>query len=128
MEYEFLCMLIDADRDDHEFFRIALMKTQKKVKCLYFYNCLEADLYLITPGSDIPNFIFVDTYDPVLNEEYCLSNIKEWKSVLPASIIIYSAFLSAKLFTELKRAGIQAFLMKTITIADLVSQLDEIIV
>jgi CheY-like chemotaxis protein len=105
------CLLVDDDLDDQEVFLMTLEKINKNILCLTANNGVEA-LSLLTPGSFVPDYIFLDVNMPKMNGIECLRNIKELTHLNTCKIFMYSTTSETSVLEKSKKLGATDFIVK----------------
>jgi CheY-like chemotaxis protein len=123
MENVVQCLLIDDDKEDQEFFMMALEILDPKIIGLTINGCVDAIETLTTDPSLVPDFIFLDMNMPKLSGIDCLSEIQKLPHLLNTRVIILSSNLNEIHMGICKELGATAYLVKAATLNELVETL-----
>jgi CheY-like chemotaxis protein len=84
-----VCLLIDDDNDDHEFFQEAADALDCNVELFHAKSGAEA-LSLLAKAETLPDFIFLDLNMPAMNGQQCLLKIKADPRLAKIPVVMYS--------------------------------------
>ncbi len=107
-------LIVDDDDEDKEFFREALQQVDASVICLEAADGLEALKILQTPGSELPDLIFLDLNMPRMGGKQCLAEIKKARHLCHLPVIIYTTSKRVEHRAEMKALGAAYFITKPI--------------
>lgn len=128
MKSEILCIIIDQDQDDSFIFGIAVDGIHRAIRCIYYTNCVDVDLYLHSPGAQKPRYIFLDPYHPATDHKGCLSNARKWYVDDKITVVIFATPALIPLFKAYMDLGIKHFLAKPTSVSDFTTSLAAIII
>ena len=123
----FVCLLIDDDSDDHEFFEMALRPMQSDVQCVCMGDCTKAIEHLRNGIIAPPKLIFIDINMPRMNGMQCLAKIKAEHFLAEIPIYMYSTSAEPAIVNECINMGASGFLKKEVSIAALETKISEIL-
>ncbi len=109
---------IDNDRDDIDFFAMALNRLSAAVSYILFTDAGEA-LQILVTGETPPDIIFLDLNMPVINGHEFLSKLKTIESLQDITVIILSTSSDAHTIQQLKNEGATDFITKPSGIKEL---------
>jgi DNA-binding response OmpR family regulator len=124
MKRERICLLIDDDLDDQEFFAIALTRVNNNFKCELSASGTEAIKKLNDTTLPVPDFIFLDLNMPKMNGKECLREIKSFEHLNHIPVVIYSTSSLKTDVSETKLLGASEFITKPFSMNELVAVLD----
>jgi CheY-like chemotaxis protein len=107
-----ICLLVEDDPDDQEFFLDALHKVSQNTGCYAVSNGEEA-LTTLLQDHFYPDYIFTDINMPRMNGFEFLTILKGIEKFRDIPIIIYSSDSSEEQLQKAKRLGATAFYSKT---------------
>jgi DNA-binding response OmpR family regulator len=125
MQKEIICMLIDDDSDDHEFFELALQELDIPVTCITANNGAEG-LHRLSDESFVPDYIFLDLNMPLMNGKQCLAEIRKIDRLAVVPVIIYSTSHEHKDMVETRMLRADSYLVKPTQISVLKQRLEEL--
>jgi CheY-like chemotaxis protein len=76
MKEQRIVYMIDDDIEDQEIFLEILGEIDVSIKCLNFFNGSDALDQLLSKGTILPDFIFIDLNMPVMNGYEFLKEVK----------------------------------------------------
>jgi CheY-like chemotaxis protein len=118
-----ICLLIDDDMDDQEFFTLALDQLDESFQCETAQNGHDALTMLRNKKAMLPDYIFLDLNMPRMNGLECLKEIKKISHLNHIPVIIYStSSLKTDIF-ETRKHGAAAFITKPYSLIDLTETL-----
>ena len=120
-------LLIDDDRDDHEFFMEALQEIDSSITCTAFFDGEQALGQLKNVGSEVPDLIILDTNMPKLNGKQILAELKRIPYLKEVPVVMYSTFFSERDNIELTNLGAMHYLAKPSKFEEFRSSLKEIL-
>lgn len=112
MTYYKKLLLIDDDRDDHEFFLEAINEIDSSITCTTYFDGEQALGQLRNNGNDLPDLIILDTNMPKLNGKQILAELKRIPNVKEVPVVMYSTFFSERDDIELRNLGAVHYLSK----------------
>jgi DNA-binding NtrC family response regulator len=113
-----VCLVIDDDPDDIEFFKIAVSKLSLPIEVIAFTDCNLATEKLLNSEID-PHFIMLDSRFNATNGHECLEKIKTKLNIKEIPVIIITGGISAMEETQYADAGVYKSLTKPNTIPEL---------
>ena len=120
-------VLIDDDKDDHEFFLEAIHDIDNSLTC----NCLldgeEALKLLRENKKNLPDLIILDTNMPRVNGRQILVELKSDPSLQSIPVVMYSTFFSDRDNEEFAKLGAVHYLAKPSKFGDFQNSLKEIL-
>ena len=120
-------LLIDDDRDDHEFFLEAIQEIDSSITCTAFFDGEQALGQLRNNGSEAPDLIILDTNMPKLNGKQILAELKRIPNLKEVPVVMYSTFFSDRDNIELTNLGAMHYLSKPSKFEEFRSSLKEIL-
>ncbi|MCW3105085.1 MAG: response regulator receiver protein [Bacteroidetes bacterium] len=120
-----ICLLIDDDNDDHEFFTEAVESLNCKVELLHAMSGKEALSMLEKMEKRVPDFIFLDLNMPAMNGLQCLKKMKADERLKNIPVIMYSTSSSESDISTAIAGGATAYVIKPSSISTLVSGLQQ---
>ncbi len=115
-------LLIDDDKDEHDFFLEALSRVDGSV-CIYAEST-DKGLAILTDIT--PDFIFVDVNMPRSNGLECLRMIKKIKKLDAVPVFIYSTSVDEEIYTKAHLYGAAGCIKKPLRTEILTDQLKTI--
>ena len=112
MTYYKKLLLIDDDRDDHEFFLEAINEIDSSITCTTYFDGEQALGQLRNNGHEVPDLIILDTNMPKLNGKQILAELKRIPNVKEVPVVMYSTFFSERDDIELRNLGAVHYLSK----------------
>ena len=123
----YTCLLIDDDRDDHEFFEMALKPKQSEVTCICIDDSIKALERLKNGTIAAPKLIFLDINMPRMNGIQCLAEIKAETRLRDIPVYMYSTSAEPAIVNECLNKGAAGFLKKEASIPDLENKISKIL-
>lgn len=123
----YTCLLIDDDRDDHEFFEMALRGRASELQCVCMDDCIQALKRLKDGTIAAPRLIFIDINMPRMNGIQCLAEIKAESHLRDIPVYMYSTSAEPAIVSECMSIGAAGFLKKEVSISDLESKISQIL-
>jgi DNA-binding response OmpR family regulator len=120
-------LLIDDDRDDHEFFMEALHEIDGSITCTAFFDGEHALGQLKKVGGEVPDLIILDTNLPKLNGKQILAELKRIPNLKEIPVVMYSTFFSERDNIELTNLGAMHYLAKPSKFEEFRSSLKELL-
>jgi len=120
-----ICMLIDDDNDDHEFFTEAVDSLNCEVELLHALSGKEALSILEKMDKRVPDFIFLDLNMPAMNGLQCLKKMKEDERLKNIPVIMYSTSSAESDINASMSGGATAYVVKPSSISTLVNGLKQ---
>jgi len=120
-------LLIDDDRDDHEFFMEALHEIDSSITCTAFFDGEQALGRLKNIASEVPDLIILDTNMPKLNGKQILAELKRIPNLKEVPVVMYSTFFSERDNIELTNLGAMHYLAKPSKFDEFRSSLKELL-
>ncbi len=117
-------MIIDDDKDDRFFFRLAIKSIPGFTVSLEGYNGEDA-LLKLENAAELPDFIFLDINMPRVNGLECLIELKRHEKFKTIPVIMYSTFFSEQSIGEFYALGAAGYLDKPTDISKLPAQILE---
>jgi PleD family two-component response regulator len=112
-----ICLLIDDDKDDQEFFNHALQKVSPNTRLVVAGDAMEAVKLL---REEIPpDYIFLDLYLPGIDGYEFLLQLKRDIKHRRIPVIIYSTLDDPAQITRTKKLGASDFFTKTYKLYEL---------
>ena len=127
MTYYKKLLLIDDDRDDHEFFLEAINEIDSTITCKTFFDGEQALGQLRNSVDEIPDLIILDTNMPKLNGKQILAELKRIPNIKEVPVIMYSTIFSERDNIELRDLGASHYLSKPSKFEDFRSSLAELL-
>jgi CheY-like chemotaxis protein len=119
------CFLIDDDRDDREFFSLALESVDRDITCKMCGDPYEA-LEKLENEDYCPDLIFLDMRMPRMNGMECLGQLRKSKKLKDISTVLYSSTDSEYGSEIAKKSGANYFFTKPASILELSKTLEEV--
>lgn len=116
----------DDDVDDCELVVEALEKIDPRIECQMVSDGRQA-LSMLTEGSVLPDYIFLDVNMPVMDGKHCLIELKKDDRLKEIPVVIYSTSQNENEIRELYEIGAQEYLKKPTSFSDLCFSLKEVI-
>jgi len=116
------CFLVDDDPEEIEIFRLALEELDIRVTCSSFTNCREA-LKALIRQEVVPDCIFLDLYMGPMSGKECLNLMINTEIIAQVPTVMLSGSRNEPEIQELKKLGVQEFIVKSLTISGLSQQL-----
>src|SRR4051812_21151705 len=116
-------LMINSNAKERDIFSFALNDLRLSYTCRFAVNTKEAIKLL---GNIIPDYIFIDFYEPKLDRLVFLRKIKKLDCFKNTPVIAFTDVNSGKSTEKVLRAGALMCVNKTNTIADLISTLKNI--
>jgi CheY-like chemotaxis protein len=123
----YTCLLIDDDRDDHEFFEMALRLKQSELRCICIDDGIKALERLKNGTIGSPKLIFIDINMPRMNGMQCLAEIKAETHLRDIPVYMYSTSAEPAIVDECLNMGAAGFLKKEVSIPDLENKISQIL-
>ena len=92
-------LLIDDDRDDHEFFMEALQEIDSSITCTAFFDGEQALGRLKSNTTEVPDLIILDTNMPKLNGKQILAELKRIPNLKGVPVVMYSTFFGLFMYS-----------------------------
>jgi DNA-binding response OmpR family regulator len=127
MTYYKKLLLIDDDRDDHEFFLEAISEIDSSITCTAFFDGEQALGQLRNNGNEIPDLIILDTNMPKLTGKQILAELKRIPNIKEVPVVMYSTFFSERDNVELTNLGAMHYLSKPSKFEEFRSSLEELL-
>ncbi|HEX6223708.1 MAG TPA: response regulator [Chryseolinea sp.] len=127
MTYYKKLLLIDDDRDDHEFFLEAINEIDSTITCKTFFDGEQALGQLRNTIDEIPDLIILDTNMPKLNGKQILAELKRIPNIKEVPVIMYSTIFSERDNIELRDLGARHYLSKPSKFEEFRSSLAELL-
>ncbi|MCW3071937.1 MAG: response regulator receiver protein [Bacteroidetes bacterium] len=118
-----ICLLIDDDNDDHEFFTEAVEALNCKVELIHARSGREALSLLEKMSKHFPDFIFLDLNMPAMNGMECLRKIKADARLKDIPVVMYSTSSNSNDISTSMANGAIDYVIKPSSISTLVSSL-----
>src|SRR5688572_8962846 len=109
-KYSYKIYLADDDADDRELFQEAIRETTPQSSILTFNDGNKLIEYLGSPGSPVPDIIFLDINMPVKNGKECLSDIRKTPRFNHIPVIIFSTSLDNRDINDTFMNGANLFI------------------
>lgn len=120
------CLLVDDDRDDREFFCMAVEEMGLPVECLMAEGGQEA-LDMLHDLKSLPDYVFMDMNMPRMSGIECLERIRSDIKLKELRVIMFSTSSDKTIVQRTTDAGANSFLTKPIHLKDLSASLSQII-
>jgi CheY-like chemotaxis protein len=120
-------LLVDDDIDDQQIFTEALETVDPSIKLIIASNGLEALQLLNTPGSILPDMIFLDLNMPMMNGKEFLRELKKTEGFDKIPVIIYTTSSRPEDREQSLNLGAADFLVKPNNYRSLCEQLKNIL-
>lgn len=120
-----VCMLIDDDNDDHDFFQEALKELEFKVKLIQATNGVEALQILNEPDARLPDCIFLDMNMPGMDGQECLQKIKSKERLNKIPVVMYSTSSNKDDIKRSHENGAIDYIIKPASLKTLISVLNK---
>lgn len=114
METNTTVLIVDDDKDDIDFFRMAMQKIDPGAVCHVANDCEEAleKLRHEYEGAVLPDYIFLDLNMPRMDGRACLKELKKDAKLRNIPVIIYTTSSHARDRDETLKLGAAYFLTK----------------
>ena len=120
-------LLVDDDVDEHEFFALALQSVNENIQLRVAGDAILALEQLEGDTSFIPYYIFLDVNMPKMNGIQCVPELKKMAHLKNSKIVMYSTTLHNHVVEDVRKLGVDEFLIKPFKIAKLIEELKKII-
>jgi CheY-like chemotaxis protein len=120
-------LLIDDDKDDHEFFKEAVTEIDGSIVCECLLSGEDALDELRSGKRSLPDLIILDTNMPKMDGKQILRELKADSSLMHIPVVMYSTFLSERDNLEFLQLGAALTLSKPSKVIDFTNSLSDVL-